>query len=67
MTKKKRYVMLVSEEQDMILKERKEVFGFAKKSDYIRFMIFMDSFIEKIDDIHREVCSKNAGKNGKKD
>jgi hypothetical protein len=59
---KKRYELLLSEAQEKKLTERAEALGFSKKSDYIRFMVFMDlSFIEKIDQIHRKVCC-NAGK-----
>ena len=54
--------MLFTEEQEMKLKQRAEALGFAKKSDYIRFMVFMElSFIEKIDQIHKKVCGENAG------
>lgn len=54
---KKRYELLLTEEQELKLKERAEALGFSKKSDYIRFIVFMElSFMEKIDQIHKEVC-----------
>ena len=59
---KKRYELLLSEEQERKLSERADALGFAKKSDYIRFMIFMElSFVEKIDQIHKKICLENAG------
>lgn len=62
---KKRYELLISEKQDEILTERSETFGFSRKSDYIRFMVFMDlSFIQKINEIHNKICGgENAAKN----
>jgi len=61
---KRRYELLLSEEQEEKLIDRAKAFGFTKKSDYIRFMIFMEfSFIEKIDQIHKKVCGEDARKN----
>lgn len=61
---KKRYELLLTEEQEKRLQDRAEALGFSKKSDYIRFMVFMElSFLEKIDQIHKKVCLENAGKN----
>lgn len=61
---KKRYELLLTEEQEKRLQDRAEALGFSKKSDYIRFMVFMElSFIEKVDQIHKKVCLENAGKN----
>jgi len=58
---KKRYELLLTEKQEKRLEERAEALGFSKKSDYIRFMCLMEfSFLEKIDQIHKEVC-RNAG------
>ncbi|HLC77510.1 MAG TPA: hypothetical protein VJH92_00100 [Candidatus Nanoarchaeia archaeon] len=58
---KKRYELLLTEEQERKLDQRAEALGFAKKSDYIRFMVFMElSFIEKIDQIHKKICGENA-------
>jgi hypothetical protein len=55
----KRYVFFVSEEQSKLIKKRASVLGFSKKVDYIRFMLFIDSsIVEKIEDIHKEVCKK---------
>lgn len=54
---KKRYELLLTDEQDNKLKQRAEALGFAKRSDYIRFMVFMElSFIEKVNQIHEKVC-----------
>lgn len=59
---KKPYLIMFTEDQERKLKERAEALGFANRSDYIRFMVFMElSFIEKIDQIHRKVCIENAG------
>ncbi len=59
-----RYTLVVNAEQDKILTEKMNGLGFTKKSDYIRFVLFMDSsFIQKINEIHREVCDKNVRKN----
>ncbi|MBI5393259.1 hypothetical protein HZA96_05300 [Candidatus Woesearchaeota archaeon] len=61
---KKRYELLLTEEQEKKLQDRAEALGFSKKSDYIRFMVFMElSFMGKIDQIHKKVCLENAGKN----
>ena len=61
---KKRYELLFTEEQEKKLQERTQSLGFVKKSDYIRFMAFMElSFAEKIDQIHQKVCKDNARKN----
>ena len=52
----KRYVFLVTEEQNKILGDKTEAMGFTKKVDYIRFMIFTElSFIKKINAIHKKV------------
>ena len=54
---KKRYELRLTEDQENKLKERADAMGFAKKSDYLRFMVFMElSFIEKINQIHKKVC-----------
>lgn len=64
---KKRYALLLTPDQEKLLNEKTEALGFAKKSEYIRFMIFMESsFLEKIDQIHKEVC-QNVGKSKKKE
>jgi hypothetical protein len=61
MASKKRYEFLLTPEQERRLQERADALGFSKKSDYIRFMVFMElSFVEKINQIHRKVCG-NAG------
>ena len=58
-----RYTLVINAEQDKVLTEKMNDLGFAKKSDYIRFILFMDSsFIEKINNIHSKVC-ENARKN----
>ena len=58
---KKRYELLFTEEQEKKIGERANALGFSKKSDYIRFMVFMElSFIEKIDQIHKKVCGEHA-------
>ena len=59
---KRRYELYLTDEQYEKLKEKTEEFGFTKKSDYIRFMIFMEnSFVEKIDTIHKKICDENVG------
>ncbi|MBT3304419.1 hypothetical protein HN592_03330 [Candidatus Woesearchaeota archaeon] len=40
---KKRYELLLSEEQEREIQLRAEKLGFVKKSDYIRFMALMES------------------------
>ena len=63
---KKRYELLLTEEQEMKIAERAEAMGFSKKSDYIRFMVFMElSFVDKINQIHKRVC-QDAGKSQEK-
>ena len=58
---KKRYELLLTEDQERKLTQRAEALGFAKKSDYIRFMVFMElSFIEKLDQIHKKICGENV-------
>ena len=58
-----RYTLVVNAEQDRLLTEKMMGLGFAKKSDYIRFILFMDSsFVQKIDKIYNKVC-ENARKN----
>lgn len=61
--KKIRYDMWFTEKQIQKLEDRTRALGFTKKSDYIRFMVFMElSFSEKIDQIHRKVCCEDATK-----
>ena len=56
----KRYVILLTEEQDNQINERRKALGFAKRSDYIRFALSMNGFlVDKINEIHEKVC-KNA-------
>ena len=56
----KRYVILLTEEQDNQIDERRKALGFAKRSDYIRFALSMNGFlVDKINEIHEKVC-KNA-------
>ena len=56
----KRYVILLTEEQDSQINERRKALGFAKRSDYIRFALSMNGFlVDKINEIHEKVC-KNA-------
>ena len=62
----KRYEFTLTEDQDKRLKRRAEKFGFTKKSDYIRFLCIMETnILEKIEEIHKEVCS-NVRKSKKK-
>ena len=59
-----RYTLVINAEQNKVLTEKMNGLGFAKKSDYIRFILFMNSsFIQKINEIHKKVCGENAGKN----
>jgi len=61
----KRLELLLTKEQERRIAERADALGFSNRSDYIRFMVFMElSFIEKIDQIHRKVCC-DAGKDEK--
>ena len=65
---KKRYEFLLTEEQEKRLRYRAESLGFSKKSDLIRFMLFMEmSFIEKIDQMHKKICGNDARENKETD
>ena len=58
---KKKYSLYITEEQDKEIQKRAEMLGFSNKSDYIRFMIFMDiSFIEKINSMYKKVCEEKC-------
>ena len=61
----RKYAFILNQEQDDRLTESMQSLGFTKKSDYIRFTIFMNSsFIEKINEMHKKICGgENAGKN----
>ena len=59
--KKKRYEVRLTDEQDKELSNRINAMGFSSKSDYIRFIVFMEfSFIDKINQIHKMVCTQNV-------
>ncbi len=46
----------ITVEQDQVLKERARSCGFLQKSDYVRFLLFMDKGIfNKIDRIFEKV------------
>ncbi|MAF36216.1 hypothetical protein CL622_03815 [archaeon] len=52
----KRFEFLLSKKQDKQLKKRAQALGFFNRSDYIRFILFIDSsFQDKIDEIHAKV------------
>ncbi|HLC73891.1 MAG TPA: hypothetical protein VJH20_04625 [Candidatus Nanoarchaeia archaeon] len=57
---KKRFEILLTEEQDKLLEEKAKKVGFLHKSEYMRFILFVDlSFIEKINEIYDKLI-KNA-------
>ncbi len=57
----KQFILLLTSEQEKSLNEKIERLGFSNKSDYVRFMIFMElSFIEKIDQIHKNLCGEDV-------
>jgi len=57
MVKLKVLTVKISPEQEQILIARARSAGFMKKSDYIRFTLFMSMPMEdKINDIHKKVC-----------
>ena len=57
----KQFILLLTSEQEKSLNEKIERLGFSNKSDYVRFMIFMElSFIEKIDQIHKNLCDEDV-------
>ena len=45
----KQFILLLTSEQEKSLNEKIERLGFSNKSDYVRFMIFMElSFMKKV-------------------
>jgi len=57
MAKTKILTVKISPEQEQILIARARSAGFLKKSDYVRFSLFMSMPMEeKINDIHKKVC-----------
>ena len=54
---RKPFHVLLTEDQERLLRERAVALGFCRKSDYVRFVLFMrPSLIEKIDQIYERVC-----------
>jgi len=52
----KRIEINLTPEQEKILNAKVKAAGFYRRSEYIRFILFMErSFIEKINEIHKEV------------
>lgn len=50
----------MTEEQKRRLEEKADALGFTNKSDYVRFVLFMEpTIVEKIDQIHKKVCGEN--------
>ena len=61
---KKRCELLLTEEQENKLEERAEALGFAKKSDYIRFVLFIEpNLLEKLTDLNKQTIFEDARKN----
>ena len=57
---KKKIEILLTEEQERMLEARARAAGFCHKSEYVRFILFMDiSFLEKVNAIYNKVV-KNA-------
>ena len=57
---KKRFEILLTEEQDKILEQKARAAGFFHKSEYVRFVLFMEiSIAEKINKIYNKLI-KNA-------
>jgi hypothetical protein len=57
---KERYYINFTKKQKDLLRERTKDLGFATVSEYIRYVLFVEtSFQEKLDEIYKEV-SKSA-------
>ena len=57
---KRRFEILLTEEQNKLLEDKTKKAGFLHKSEYMRFILFVDvSFVEKINEIHNKLI-KNA-------
>ena len=55
--KKIRFELTLNEIQNNEVVEKSKLLGFSNKSDYIRYLIFIQStLIEKIDVIYKRVC-----------
>ena len=51
--------MLLTEEQDKILKEKARQSGFCYKSEYVRFVLFMHlTLADKVNEIYKKVVEK---------
>jgi len=60
MTNKKLYNILLTQEQDRMLKEKASASGFYHTSEYIRFMLFTEaSLAEKVDAIYTKVVEND--------
>jgi len=58
MKKEKVLIVRITEEQDMILEAKANSAGFIKKSDYVRYVLFMPMNVnEMIREIHEKVLS----------
>jgi len=59
--KTKAIVIRVTEEQDLTIIARAKEMGFQQKSDYVRYVLFLQKSIEgKIDEIYEKVVKKNG-------
>ncbi len=57
MAKTKILIVRITKEQGQILEAKTKLAGFVKKSDYVRYSLFMKMPIEeKINQIHEKVC-----------
>ncbi|MBT4824269.1 hypothetical protein HN695_02405 [Candidatus Woesearchaeota archaeon] len=58
MAKTKTIIVRITPEQEQILQTKAKASGFLRKSDYIRFSLFMSlSIEEKINQIHAKVVN----------
>jgi hypothetical protein len=55
---KKRFEIILTSEQEKQLENKAKQFGFSHKSEYIRFLLFMEtSVIDKINAIYEKVVN----------
>jgi len=57
--KLKKFEIMLTEEQDKMLGEKARKSGFCYKSEYIRYIIFVDMSVkEKIDQIYNKIIKE---------
>jgi len=55
----KRFEIILTEEQNNLLKKRSKELGFSHKSEYIRFILLMDnSIVDKINAIYERMVEE---------